>query len=113
MPYCAIRDRSAWMSISRDIVVRLLHPDIDQARHLAAQLFQKEVEPILHRLAFIALRPHDLHVDRGRNPEVQDLTDDIGGREREHRAGKIVGQPDAQFLDVAGGGVMALVETYM
>ena len=39
----------------------------------------------------------DLHVDRRRQAEIEDLRDDVGGQEREGRAGKFLRQDGAQL----------------
>ena len=44
----------------------------------------------------------DLQVDRRRQPEIEDLRNDVGGQEREGRPGEFLRQDGAQLLDVVG-----------
>ena len=48
------------------------------------------------------VRARHLHVDRGGRAEVEDLAHDVGGQERERRAGKRARQHRTQLLDVVG-----------
>src|SRR6516162_1754242 len=45
----------------------------------------------------------DLHVDGGRGAKVENLSDDVGGLEKELNAGKFGRELAAQFIDVVGG----------
>ena len=67
----------SWVDLEIElwIIVRLLEPDINQARHLTQLPEKTEAE----LLGFSRVRSHDLHVDGGWSPEIQDLAHDIGG----------------------------------
>ena len=53
----------------------------------------------------------DLHVERGRRPEVEDLADDVGRQKREGGAGKVARQPLApSVLTLVLGRDLALFE---
>ena len=56
------------------------------------------------------LAADDLHVDRRRQAEIEDLRDNVGRQEREGRAWKFLRQPGAQFLDVVGRRSVVLLE---
>ena len=62
------------------IVRGLLQPDIGRARHGCERL-RNSCGGIA--LAFALVGPRDLHIDRRRRAEVQDLADDIGRQEGE------------------------------
>ena len=52
----------------------------------------------------------DLHVDRRRQAEIQDLADNVGGQEIERQAGEFFRQPLAQLLHVVLGRPVSLVQ---
>ncbi len=53
----------------------------------------------------------DLHVDRRRDAEVQDLAHDVGRLEEERDAGKLLRQFAAELFDIAGGRLVAFPST--
>ena len=46
----------------------------------------------------------DLHVDRRRQAEIEDLRDDVGRQERERRSREFLRQYGAQLLDIGSVG---------
>jgi hypothetical protein len=52
----------------------------------------------------------DLHVHGGGLAEIEDLGHDVGGLEEEFDAGEFFGKLAAEFLDIAVGGLVALLE---
>ena len=85
------------------IVEALLDPEVHQPRHLA-QLVQHLVR---HAAVALDVRALDLHVDRRRQAEVDDLRDDVGRQEIERHAGELRRQPFPERADVVGGGPVA------
>ena len=59
-------------------------------------------------LLVLRVAPDDLHVDRRRQSEVQDLPDDVGGLEEEHQFREPFAQDRAQAGDVLQGRAVAL-----
>ena len=56
----------------------------------------------------VEIPPNDLDVDGSGQAEIQNLADDVRGQEVKSDARKILGQFDAQIVDVFGGGMMIL-----
>lgn len=79
---------------------------IDRARH-GADLLEQEARDRHVGDRVVALQ---LHVDRRRLPEVEDLRDDVGWLEEELDAGEALRQDPAQRLDVAVRGRVAFLQ---
>jgi len=89
-------------------IERLLDAQIGDPGHLL-QL----VEQIDRELAVgVDVPSDDLDVDRRGQPEIQDLTDDVGRQKVEHRAWKALGQPLAQWPNVVLGRTMVRLERH-
>ncbi len=79
------------------LIEHLLHAQIDEARDVA----QRRQQPV-GDLAILRARPDDLDVDGRRHAEVEDLADDVRGKEGERRPWELPGQPSAQRADIVG-----------
>ena len=84
----------------------LLHARIGNAGH-TAQLAQ---DAIAESGGLVQIVAGDLYVNRGRGAEIQNLADNIGGREGECHAGKIARQFLAQPPHIVGGGPVAFLQ---
>ena len=88
------------------LVGRLLDPDIHGARDLAdiIRQFSRDLP------RFFTVPAHDLNIDRGRQPEIDGLIDDIGRQKIKRRSGKVTSQAGAQPADIVIRGPVIPVE---
>ncbi|MCY1173284.1 hypothetical protein D9M73_134400 [compost metagenome] len=84
----------------------LLHADVGDAGDVAHPLG----EQMRIGFAMLAVAASHHHVYWGGRAEVEDLADDVGGQEREHRTGKGVGQGCAQPPDIVSSRCVILGE---
>ena len=87
------------VDIDLRIVEHLLDAQIGDAGHLADAL--QEIGGI--GVVGLLVVADDLHVDRRRQAEIEDLRDDVGRQEREGRSREFLRQYGAQRLDEVGG----------
>ena len=103
--YCA-RVRST-STLKPGLAERLVDARVDQAGNVPqpAQQILRVGEVLLE------LRAADLHLDRRRRAEIQDLADDVGRQEREGHAGEARRQYFAQRADVGCGRAVVLAQS--
>ncbi len=78
--------------VEAGIIEGLLNAGVGNAGH-AAKLVENLIS---HATVGLDIGAFDLHIDRRREAEVEDLGDDVGGQEIEGHAGKFLGQRLAQ-----------------
>ncbi len=87
-------------------VVGLLETEIDEAGDLGELLHHGGDDGAVAGVVVA----FDLDVDGSGKAEVEDLGDDVGGKEVEGDAGELAGQAFAEGADVVGGGRVILLE---
>ena len=89
------------------MVEDLVHAQVNGTRYTAHPLEQQvRVLPV-----GLDVEAGHLHIERGRQTEIQDLTHDVRGREREQRRGVNLREFRAQRADVVIGRVMVAAQS--
>ena len=81
---------------------------LDTQIHRAGNEFQLVQQVVREHAVGRQIAADDLNIDGSGKAEIEDLADDVRGQEIKSDAGKILGQFDAQIVDVFGGGTMIL-----
>jgi len=81
---------------------------LDAQVHRAGDKFQAVQQIVGEDSIGRKIASEDLNINGSGQAEIENLADDIRGQEIKGDAGKILGEFDAQIVDVIGGGMMIL-----